>query len=54
MCLGSKARPARKAYILSAICKPAVLENVGISISHNPIGLHGLAVDSFTLPFYVK
>jgi hypothetical protein len=27
---------------LTAICDPIVLENVGTSTSHNPMGLHGL------------
>jgi hypothetical protein len=34
---GGKGRPARKAH-LTAIC----LENVGASMSYNPMGLHGL------------
>jgi hypothetical protein len=38
----STERPARKADNLAAICEPTVLDNVGSSTSHNPIGLHGL------------
>jgi hypothetical protein len=37
---GDKGRPVRKADNLTAICDS--VENVGASISHNPIGLHGL------------
>jgi hypothetical protein len=37
---GGKGRPARKAD-LTAICEP-IVENVGASTSHNPMGLHGL------------
>jgi hypothetical protein len=37
---GGKGQPARKAD-LTAICEP-IVENVGASTSHNPIGLHGL------------
>jgi hypothetical protein len=33
---------ARKADNLTAICEPTVLENVGASTSHIPMGLHGL------------
>jgi hypothetical protein len=40
MFLGSKARIARKADILTAISKPDCPENVRSSTSHNPIGLH--------------
>jgi hypothetical protein len=39
---GGKGRPARKAEILTAICEPTVLENVGASTSHNPVDLYGL------------
>jgi hypothetical protein len=39
---GGKGRPARKADNLTAICEPIVIENVGASASHNPMGLHGL------------
>jgi hypothetical protein len=39
---GSKERPVRKADNLTAICEPICLENVGASMSHNPVGLHGL------------
>jgi hypothetical protein len=38
---GGKGRPTRKAD-LTAICEPIVLENVGASTTHNPVGLHGL------------
>jgi hypothetical protein len=40
MFLGSKARPVREAYNLTAISD--CLDNVGSSTSHNPIGLHCL------------
>jgi hypothetical protein len=33
---------ARKANNLIAICELTVLENVGASMSYNPIGLYGL------------
>jgi hypothetical protein len=39
---GAKERPARKVDILTAICEPIVLENVGSSTSPNPMGLYGL------------
>jgi hypothetical protein len=39
---GDKEPPSRKADNLTAICEPIVLENVGSSTSHNPMGLHGL------------
>jgi hypothetical protein len=39
---GSKGWPARKADNPTAICEPTCLENVGASISHNPMGLHDL------------
>jgi hypothetical protein len=29
-------------------------QNVGASTSHNPLGLHGLLQDSFTLPFPIE
>jgi hypothetical protein len=31
-----------KAGNLTAICEPNVIQNVGASISHNPMGLHSL------------
>jgi hypothetical protein len=37
-----KGLPARKADNLTAICEPIFLENVGVSTSHNHLGLHGL------------
>jgi hypothetical protein len=37
---GGKGRPARKADNFSAICD--CMQNVGVSTSHNPMGLHGL------------
>jgi hypothetical protein len=40
---GGTERPARKAANLTAICKPIVIENMGASKSHNPMGLHGLS-----------
>jgi hypothetical protein len=39
---GGKGRPAPVADYLTAICKPIVLENVGASTFHNPVGLHSL------------
>jgi hypothetical protein len=39
---GAEGRPARKADNPTAICEPTVGKNVGVSTSHNPIGLHGL------------
>jgi hypothetical protein len=39
---GGKGRPARKADNLTAICEPMAIENVAASMSHNPMGLHGL------------
>jgi hypothetical protein len=39
---GGKGRPARKAENLTAICEPIVQKNVKASMSHNPMGLHGL------------
>jgi hypothetical protein len=39
---GGKGRPARKADNLTAVCEPIVLDTVGPSTSHNPMGLHGL------------
>jgi hypothetical protein len=38
-----KGQPARKADNLTDICEPIVLEDVGASTSHNPMGLHGLS-----------
>jgi hypothetical protein len=35
---GDEGRPARKADNLTADC----LQNIGASVSHNPMGLHGL------------
>jgi hypothetical protein len=40
--LGGKGRPARKADNVTAISEPICLENVGVSTSHNSMGLHGL------------
>jgi hypothetical protein len=37
---GSKGQPAYKADILTAICELMCRENVGASMSHNPMGLH--------------
>jgi hypothetical protein len=37
-----KARPARKGHNFTAICEQTVLDIVGSSTSHSPIGLHGL------------
>jgi hypothetical protein len=52
MFLEAKERPARKANNLAAIYIWAdFLENVGTSTSHNPMGLHGLLQDTFTLYF---
>jgi hypothetical protein len=38
--LGGKGRPTRKADNL--MCEPISLEDVGISMSHTPMGLHRL------------
>jgi hypothetical protein len=38
---GGKGRPDRGADYLTAIFEP-IVENVGASTSHNPMGLHGL------------
>jgi hypothetical protein len=39
---------------LTAICELIILENVGGSTSHNPMGIHSLLLDSFTfLPFHL-
>jgi hypothetical protein len=51
---GGKGQPARKADNLTAICESIVLENVGASTSHNPMGPHGCYRDSFTFCFYAK
>jgi hypothetical protein len=37
-----KGQPADKADNHTVICEPIVLENVGASTYHNPMGLHGL------------
>jgi hypothetical protein len=42
MVLGSGERPTRNSDNLTKICEPIVLDNVGSSTFHNPIGLHGL------------
>jgi hypothetical protein len=39
---GGKGRPACKADNLTAICELTVYKNVGASMPHNPVGLHGL------------
>jgi hypothetical protein len=36
-----KGRPARKAANVT-VCETDFLENVGASMSHNPMGFHGL------------
>jgi hypothetical protein len=46
---GDKWRPSRKADNLTAICEPTVM---GVSTSHNPMGLHGLLQGQLYL-FYV-
>jgi hypothetical protein len=48
MFLGSGAQLVRRVHNLTGICELTVLDNVGSSTSHNPIGLHGLLRDSFT------
>jgi hypothetical protein len=45
-------RPARKADNLTASCEPTI-ENVGASIFHNPMGLHGLLQGQLCLIFYL-
>jgi hypothetical protein len=44
--------PVRRADNLTAICEPTVLENVGASTSHNPMGLHGLLQGQLYLLYY--
>jgi hypothetical protein len=39
---GCKGRPASKADNLTAICEPICLENLEASMTHNPMGPHGL------------
>jgi hypothetical protein len=39
---GGKGRPARKADNLTAICEPIVIEDMGASTFHNPMGLYDL------------
>jgi hypothetical protein len=39
---GGKGRQAREADNLTAIYETIVLENMGSSTSHKPLGLHGL------------
>jgi hypothetical protein len=50
---GGKGRLVRKTDNLTAICEPTVLDNVGASMSHNPMGLHGLLTE-IALPFEYK
>jgi hypothetical protein len=50
MFLGSRARPARKADNLPAICEP-IVENVGFSKSHNRMGPASYG-DSFIFSYY--
>jgi hypothetical protein len=49
MLLGSKVRQVRKADNLTTIYELIVVDNVGSLTSRNPIGLHGLLRDIFTL-----
>jgi hypothetical protein len=49
MFLGSKVRRVRRADNLTAICEPLCLDNVVSLTSQNPIALHSLLWDSFTL-----
>jgi hypothetical protein len=49
MFLGSKVRRVCRADNLTAIYEPIVETNVECLTSHNPISLHGLLWDSFTL-----
>jgi hypothetical protein len=37
-----KVRPAREADNLTSICELIVWKNLGVSMSHNPMGLHSL------------
>jgi hypothetical protein len=46
---GGKGRPSRRADNLTAICEPTVLKNVGASMSHNFMDLHGL-LQGYYLP----
>jgi hypothetical protein len=39
---GGKGWSERKADIITAICETDFPGNVGVSKSHNPMGLHGL------------
>jgi hypothetical protein len=50
---GDKGRPTRKADNLTAVCEPICLENVGASMSHNPMGLHGLLQGYIYLLIYI-
>jgi hypothetical protein len=46
---GSKGQPAHKADNLTIICELTVLENVGASVSYNPMGLGWL----YLLPLHI-
>jgi hypothetical protein len=47
---GGDGRPVHTTNNLTVDC----LENVGASMSHNPMGLHGLLRDSFTFYLFIK
>jgi hypothetical protein len=49
---GGKGQLACKADSFTAICEPT-LQNVGASISHNPVGLHGLLQGQLYLFFFI-
>jgi hypothetical protein len=49
MFLWSRARPVRRADRFIVICEPVVNTMWDLLSCHNPIGLHGLLRDSFTL-----
>jgi hypothetical protein len=48
---GTEGLPTRKADNFNAICEP-IVENVGASTSHYPMGLHGL-LTGITLPSFL-
>jgi hypothetical protein len=47
ICINLPYTLACKADILTSICLPNFLENLGASMSHNPMGLHGLLQGNF-------
>jgi hypothetical protein len=51
--VGVKVRPERKADNLTAICELIVLENVGASTYHDPMGLKFCHRDRLTFNFTI-